>query len=179
MANRSKKVVLSARVDPYLKAGIDLLAAAQRVKMVALMERFLEFGLEESQVENPFASKKNTPKISFLLVLQAIWTDDEVLFQLRAGALGAKISGDDIFDASFVVLSLEVDYFAGEDDIFGDLNGLTSRMGLAPVVPFKVNLPLVKEEWDSILAYVQFLKQNKPFQPTFDEYKTIMAKSLK
>jgi len=95
---------MSARVDPYLKAGIELLAASQRVKIVKLMEEFLEWGLETTQVENPFESSKKMPRISFLAVLEAIWTDDDVLFQLRAGALGGRISGDDIFNAAFVVL---------------------------------------------------------------------------
>jgi len=179
MANRSKKVVMSARVDPYLKAGIELLAASQRVKIVKLMEEFLEWGLETTQVDNPFASSKKTPRISFLAVLEAIWTDDDVLFQLRAGALGGRISGDDIFNAAFVVLSHETDYFEGDFDVFGDLNGLTARMGLQPPVPFKINMELVREEWETIKAYVQFLAQNKPFQPSYEEYKTIMAKSVK
>ena len=179
MANRSKKVVLSARVDPYLKAGIELLAASQRVKIVKLMEDFLEWGLETTQVDNPFHSSKKMPRISFLAVLEAIWTDDEILFQLRAGALGGRISGDEIFNAAFVVLSCETDYFEGDFDVFGDLNGLGARMELQPPVPFMVNLELVKQEWGTILSYVQFLAQNKPFQPSYEEYKSIMAKSIK
>ncbi|UIP88639.1 hypothetical protein HU825_18585 [Pseudomonas phenolilytica] len=179
MANRSKKVVLSARVDPYLKAGIELLAASQRVKLVKLIEDFLEWGLESSKVDNPFGSRKNLPRISFLVVLEAIWTEDEVLFQLRAGALGGRIAGDDIFNAAFIVLSHETAYFEGDFDVFGDLNGLTARMGLQPPAPLKVNLELVRQEWETIKAYVQFLAQNKPFQPSYEEYKTIMAKSVK
>ena len=54
MANRSKKAVLSARVDPYLKAALELLAVSRNEKIVKILESCLENGMNDRIIANPF-----------------------------------------------------------------------------------------------------------------------------
>ncbi|MCE0943042.1 MULTISPECIES: hypothetical protein [Pseudomonas] len=168
MANRSKKVVLSARVEPYLKVGIELAAVARNEKIVKLLENFIEVGLNDLQIDDPFIVTK-TEKTSFMAVLKCIWTDDEILFKLRAGGLGVDFAGEELCFIYNNVLSEK--YFHGDYSLYGDLNGLAKRFNWHPPAIQKVDLQKIKDEWLLINAYCQFLITNRPFYLDYEEYK--------
>ncbi len=178
MANRSKKVVLSARVDPYLKAALELLAAAKREKIVKLIEISIENQLSDREVPTPFLFQTNEErrdKLGFMTVFEAIWSEDEPLFKLRAGILGPEIAGEETWMQAMTIIG--DDYFKGDDDVFGDLNGLTKKFGYTVAVNQKVNLDLVRCEWSLVQAYVSFLENNKPFSPSYEDYKRMLKES--
>ena len=51
MANRSKKVVLSARIEPRLKAALDIAAMKLEDKVVKVLEDFVADGLKRITVD--------------------------------------------------------------------------------------------------------------------------------
>lgn len=176
MANRSKKVVLSARIAPYLKAGLELYASAEKVKIVKLLEEILEAALEDANVQSPFHdSRGERVEISYINLLTAIWTEDEVLFKLRAGVLGPRYAGETTWREAMVATGC--DYFKGDVDLYGDLNGYEEKFGYDVPWSYQLNLELVREEWHLIQDYVAFVENNKPFEPSYDDYKSMRAKS--
>ncbi|CAM3693787.1 hypothetical protein SAMN05216475_0532 [Pseudomonas synxantha] len=173
MANRSKKVMLSARIEPYLKAGIELAAVAKNEKIVKLMEQFIEIGLEDLVVDNPF-KLMTLEKIDFMFVFKCIWSEDEPTLKLRAGGLGEGFAGSYLSRLAGWVLS--DDYFKGEFDLYGDLNGVSlGEKSSAPNV--KINIDLVRSEWSMINSYYEFLDSNKPFHPAYSDYKRMVHES--
>ncbi|ROL66735.1 hypothetical protein BLX41_23065 [Pseudomonas protegens] len=175
MANRSKKVVLSARVDPYLKAALELLAASRKEKIVKVLETFIENGLQDLSVINPFLHEKPRTKISFMNVFVAIWTEDEVLYKVRAGALGPDYAGETLWRQAMVVVGH--DYFKGDHDLYGGMNGLTEKWGYKADYNYSLNLELVRSEWSTIEDYVAFIENNKPFEPSYEDYKKMRDQS--
>lgn len=176
MANRSKKVVLSARVDPYLKAALELLAASRNEKIVKILESCLENGMNDRIITNPFKAPQKLEKISFMVAFTAIWSENETLYKLRAGTLGSDFAGEEL---SMVAMFINDDkYFDGEFDVFGDLNGSTEKFGFKPRIQPRVNLALVEKEWPIVEEYVRFLASNKPLQPGYADYKSMRAQSL-
>lgn len=173
MANRSKKVVLSARVDPYLKAALELMAASQKEKIVKLLETFIENGMNDWYIANPF---KDGEKAPFLNVFTAIWTEDEVVYKLRAAVAGAQFAGETLWRQGLVVLS--DDYFKGTEPLYGDLNGLEEKWKYKPDREYRLNFDLIRQEWPLIEEYVTFLENNKPFEPAFADYKKMRRDSL-
>ncbi|MFV3305806.1 hypothetical protein ACNFBT_11050 [Pseudomonas sp. NY15181] len=172
MANRSKKVVLSARVEPYLKAALELYATSTNEKIVKVLERFIETCLSDAQIENPLNGYK---KGYFMTIFTAIWSEDEVIFNLRAGLMGSKFSSDRLFHLAMTVVG---DHrFKGDFDLFGDLNGMAERFEFVQPYEAKIDLGLVRSEWDVLVAYVDFLENNKPFCPTYDDYKRMREQS--
>ncbi|MGV8887714.1 MAG: hypothetical protein ACOH2P_06590 [Pseudomonas sp.] len=176
MANRSKKVVLSARVDPYLKAGLELLAASQNQKIVKLLETFLQNGLEDASVNSPFhAHADKREKISFMNLFKAIWTEDEVLFKVRAGALGPEYAGETTWREACVATGC--DHFKGDVDLYGNLNGYEGKFAYSVPWSYELNIELIREEWPLIEGYVSFVENNKPFEPSYDDYKRMREQS--
>jgi hypothetical protein len=176
MANRSKKVVLSARVDPYLKAALELLAASRNEKIVKILESCLENGMNDRTITNPFKAPQKLEKISFMVAFTAIWSENETLYKLRAGTLGPDFAGEEL---STVAMFINDDkYFDGEFDVFGDLNGSTDKFGFKPRMQPRVDLALVEKEWPIVEEYVRFLANNKPLQPGYSDYKSMRAQSL-
>jgi hypothetical protein len=170
MANRSKKVVLSVRVDPYLKAALELFAASENDKIVKVLELCLENGLTDRDIRNPFKPRdKAQEKISFMIAFTAIWSDNEVLYKMRAGTLGPDFAGEELSFISMIVLGHS--YFDGDYDLFGDLNGSAETYGFKPKTRPMVNLELLEKEWPILEEYCRFLANNKPFQPGFEDYK--------
>ena len=184
MANRSKKVVLSARVDPYLKAALELAAVSRKEKIVKLLETFVESGLYDLDITKPFLlqvdkkgkSEKLGDKISFMSLFTAIWTDDVILYKIRAGVLGPEFAGETVWQQAMVATGDH--YFRGEDDLYGDMNGFSQKSGYSVVVKYGLNLELIRKEWPIIESYVSFIESNKPFDPGYDEYKSMLEKSL-
>jgi hypothetical protein len=178
MANRSKKVVLSARIDPYLKAALELSASVQKEKIVKLLEQYLLNGLEHEMVANPFgctSPKERPDELPFMDVFVAIWSENEVLYKVRAGALSAAFAGTDLWEMAMLVIGEK--YFKGDFDLFGDLNGAVRRFGFLPPDKPMINLRLVEAEWAIIESYVSFLQNNKPFQPPYLDYKRMLEES--
>ncbi|OFJ43301.1 hypothetical protein BJN42_21795 [Pseudomonas koreensis] len=176
MANRSNKVVLSARVDPYLKAALELLAASQKEKIVKLLETFLENGMHDFYVVNPFLPKGGeAEKTSFMNVFTAIWSDDEVVYKLRAGVLGPQYAGETAWRQAMVVTGDH--YFKGADDLYGDLNGLSEKWGYKAEYNYFLDLEKVRSEWPLIEGYVSFIENNKPFEPSYEDYKRMHQQS--
>ncbi|MGW8462465.1 hypothetical protein [Pseudomonas sp. CLCA07] len=173
MANRSKKVVLSARVDPYLKASLELAAAAKNQKIVKMLESILESGLDDLIIDNPFESE--TPKISFLFAFTAIWSESEALYKLRAGTLGPKFAGDDLAFAAFIIHSSN--HFKGDFDLFGDLNGRINNANIKLSHKYMINLELLEAEWATVERYISFLAMNKPFEPSYEDFKRMLEAS--
>jgi hypothetical protein len=178
MANRSKKVVLSARVDPYLKAALEMAASSRNEKIVKLLEAFVGDGLEGITIDRPSFFK--TPgiagkKINLMMLFKSIWTDDEVLFRLRQGILSPALAGEEAHLEAWVVYQQEE--FKGDDDVFGNLNGMTERYEFSVAETVTVNLNAVKDQWPLIQQYVRFLLNNKPFEPTYAEFKQMANKA--
>jgi hypothetical protein len=173
MANRSKKVVLSARVDPYLKASLELAATAKNQKIVKMLESILLSGLEDELIDNPFYSADS--KISFMRAFNAIWSENEIVYKLRAGALGPKFAGEDLAFAAMLVTASS--YFEGDFDLFGDLNGKAVAGNLKLHHTPKINLELAEKEWSTVERYVDFLATNKPFEPSYDDFKRMLSAS--
>ncbi|WP_433769360.1 hypothetical protein [Pseudomonas putida] len=170
MANRSKKVVLSVRVDPYLKAALELSAVSKNEKIVKVLETCLESGLNDREIPNPFKPRDaNQERISFMIAFTAIWTESEALYKLRAGALGPGFAGEELATAAMLVLG--DNYFRGDTDLFGDLNGAAKTFGFTPKTRPMVNLLRVEEEWSVVEEYVRFLANNKPLAPDYKDYK--------
>jgi len=173
MANRSKKVVLSARVDPYLKASLELAAAGKNQKIVKMLETILEGGLDDLMIDNPFESEH--PRISFMLAFTAIWSESEPLYKLRAGTLGPNFAGDDLAFTALIVHGSN--YFDGDFDLFGDLNGRIKNANLKPHHKYMINLELLEAEWSTVERYTAFLIANKPFEPTYEDFKRMLKAS--
>lgn len=176
MVNRSKKVVLSARVEPYLKDALELLAVSRNQKIVKLLETFLENSMSDWQIPNPLHWKNGQhKKISYLSVFAAIWSENRIIYELRAGALGPEFAGEELWEKSVHVLSAK--YFEGTYDLFGDLNGATERYGFEPLRREMIDLDRVEREWTIIEGYVDFLRFNKPFSPSYEDYKRMLEDS--
>lgn len=173
MANRSKKVMLSARIEPYLKSGIEMASAARNEKIVKLMERFIEIGLEDLTVDNPF-KVTSLEKVDFMFVFKSIWSDDEPTLKIRAGGLGESFAGEYLSRLAGWVLNDE--YFKGDFDLYGDLNGVS--IGEKASAPYKlVNIELIRNEWGMINSYYDFLESNKPFHPSYADFKRMDQES--
>jgi hypothetical protein len=176
MANRSKKVVLSARVEPYLKAALELFATSRNEKIVKILETCVENGLNDRTITNPFKPRhKDQEKISFMVAFTAIWSENETLYKLRAGSLGSDFAGEELAMVAMFINGKK--YFAGDFDVFGDLNGSVETFGFKPHMQPMVNLPLVEEEWPIVEEYVRFLANNKPFEPGYEDYKRMRSKA--
>ncbi|MDD2110645.1 hypothetical protein NP554_02360 [Pseudomonas asiatica] len=174
MANRSKKVVLSARIDGYLKAGLEMYAASREQKIVKVLETFLETGLDESYVDSPFHDSKRTlQRITYLDMLKAVWSEDEILFKVRAGALGRDYAGETAYRQAMTAIAC----FPGEVDLYGDLNGYIKQYGYESPRECLIDLERVRADWHLIEDYVAFLENNKPFEPTFGDYLAMREKS--
>lgn len=175
MANRSKKVVLSARIDPFLKSGIDALSELANEKTVKLLEAFIESGLNKKMVKNPFSDTPGNAEISLMHLLQSVWSEDEVLYQLRLGLLaklGVKCSSEEVEAITAVVL--EHKRFQGELDL---LEGVTTLSERPESVRFKymVDLGRVKDEWGTLKTYLAFSKNNRPLTISYDQFLSVVG----
>ena len=179
MANRSKKVVISARIEPRLKAALDIAAMKLEEKVVKVLEDFVEAGLSRITVKDglqrAFSGETllwgvapTNSQMKFMDVFDAVWDEDEVLFKLRAGAIGADFCGEMLVRQAQVVIGS--DYFRGDYDLFGDLNGYADLSGGELEKQF-VNLALVRKEWHWIESYAAFMKVNDLVDLPYDYYK--------
>lgn len=175
MANRSKKVVLSARIDPFLKSGIDVLSELTNEKIVKLLESFIESGLNDQVVKNPFSDSPENKEISLMQLLQSVWSEDEILYQLRLGVLsklGVKCSSDEVCVITATVL--ENKRFKGERDLF---DGVTTLSKGPESVRFKymVDIGRIMDEWETLKTYSVFSKNNRPLTISYDQFLSVVG----
>lgn len=176
MANRSKKVVLSARVDPYLKDGLEIFARMKNKKIVETLEELIEGAVNDINIDNPFLywEKQVVPhaskRITLGRLMSLVWSPDETIFHLRLSRLG-----NEYFDeAGFLACAEAWDnkYFQGEDDVFEYTQNV---LGLPnPLYRKTLNLDLIRAEWDTLKSYASFLVANKPLIVTYEQYKAML-----
>lgn len=170
MANRSKKAVLSARIDPFLKAGLELAATTQNEKIVALLEYGIQGVLSTTVVDDPFGDKPDD-KTSFILLMEKIWSEDEIVYKLRVGGLGFKYAELETVDVATLVSN--DDYFKGDFKLFGDLKVNRSKVNYMPA-NISIDLELVREEWSTLNEYVKFIQRNKSLDVNYHSFKTMI-----
>jgi hypothetical protein len=68
-------------------------------------------------------------------------------------------------------------YFKGADDLYGDLNGLSEKWGYKAEYNYFLDLEKVRSEWPLIEGYVSFIENNKPFEPSYEDYKRMHQQS--
>lgn len=173
MANRSKKSVLSARVDPFLKAGLELAASTQNEKIVALLENGIQGVLSSTLVDDPFGENQND-KTSFIEIMKKIWSDDEIVYKLRVGGLGYKYSELEAVDVATLVAN--DDYFKGDFNLFGDLKVNRSKVNYMPTI-ISIDLELVRDEWDTLNEYVKFIQKNTSLDVNYHGFKAMIKKT--
>lgn len=172
MANRSKKVVISARITPRLKAALDLASAVQGEPIVRMLETLLEDGLNEIEAPNPFrGGHLDGQTLNFMTLFDAIWSEDEVLFKLRSWAIGPEFSGVKLWRQ--ITTLIKSDYFKGDYDLYGGLNGYAETWG-GVCDKYFIDLELIREEWVYIEGYLSFIDKNKNLSPTYEIFKKML-----
>lgn len=173
MANRSKKAVISARIDPFLKAGLELAATTQNEKIVALLECGIQGVLSTTLVDDPFGETADA-KTSFLQLMKNIWSEDEVIYKLRVGSLGYKYADMETVDVATLVANNI--YFMGDFNLFGDLTVGRKKIGYFPAEIW-LDLDLIRDEWDLISGYVKFIERNKGLDVDYNGFKSMIKNS--
>lgn len=173
MANRSKKAVISARIDPFLKAGLELAATTQNEKIVALLECGIQGVLSTTLVDDPFGETADA-KTSFLQLMKNIWSEDEVVYKLRVGGLGFKYADMETVDMATLVANNI--YFMGDFNLYGDLSVKKRKVGYLPAEVW-LDLDLIRDEWDFISGYVKFIERNKGLDVDYHGFKSMIKNS--
>lgn len=165
MTNRSKKVSLSARIPSFLKSSLDMYATASKTKTVELIENALNNMLDNCFVVSPSDKTKN---VHIFQVASSIWTEDELVYKLRLGLLGPEYAGELIWRASLTA----VDEYPGEFS----LRPPEGNQPWLSLLENKVNIDLIKENWNTLIEYREFLEKNAPFHINYKEYKEKITK---
>lgn len=173
MANRSKKAVISARIDPLLKAGLELAATTQNEKIVALLESGIQSLLSTAVVDDPFGEKPGD-KTSFLELIEKIWSEDDVVYKLRVGGLGFKYADIETVDIATIVS--HNDYFFGDFNLYGDLKVNRLKASHFPAEIY-IDLELVRDEWALLNEYVRFIQKNKILDVNYHGFKAMIKNS--
>ncbi|MGG5291350.1 hypothetical protein [Pseudomonas shirazensis] len=173
MANRSKKAVISARIDPLLKAGLELAATTQNEKIVALLECGIQGVLSATVVDDPFGEKPDD-KTSFIELVEKIWSEDDVVYKLRVGGLGFKYADLETVDIATLVSRDE--YFRGDFNLYGDLKVNRSAASYMPA-EIHIDLELVRGEWAMLNEYVRFIQKNKILDVNYHGFKAMIKNS--
>jgi len=173
MANRSKKAVISARIDPFLKAGLELAATTQNEKIVALLEYGIQGVLSTTLVNDPFGETADA-QTSFILLMKNIWSEDEVVYKLRVGSLGFQYADLETVDMATLVANDE--YFKGDFKLFGNLKVNREKVKYFPA-EISLNIDLVREEFGVIADYVKFMQRNKGLNFNYHGFKKMINHS--
>lgn len=164
MANRSKKTVLSVRISPYAKAGLDVLSAVRRQSLPELIESLVERELAKERL--------GSQQVSAQRVLRAIWTDDPLLYKLRLSCFtGTALNPLDEVAAQVVLMS---PIFSGEDNLFSGPAAEIIR-GIEDAIP-RVSLDKARQLWPILIGYAKFLEVNS-LKPSFKDYIDLLQKS--
>lgn len=178
MANRSKKTVLSARIEPYLKDGLELYARLRGKKIVEALEETLEEVQQGFRVRNPFRADGNTfeTKVALSTLIAWIWSDEPILYRLRLGFMGSEYCDAETFLIATEVMGNE--RFRGVNDIFDSTKKQTRHFGFEfDVIYPKVNIGRVLEEWKHLEEYAQFAIRSRPAMVQYDDYLTIARRN--
>ncbi|OQR35195.1 hypothetical protein BWR15_14740 [Pseudomonas sp. T] len=177
MANRSKKVVLSARVEPYLKDGLELYARLYRMKIVEALEQILEDAQHSHNVDNPFLKPEKESfknKTSLSVVLGDIWSSDSLIYVLRRGYIGSHMCDEQEFMVAVETMSKR---FSGDFDIFEQAKHKYAKHGREWVLVYpKIDLDRVRAEWPYLQKWAEFAINSKPAVVDYDDYLRIISK---
>lgn len=176
MANRSKKTVLSVRIDPPAKAALDVLAAVRGESLPAVIEDLLYKAFAHEKIAPPALLKPNIltnrGEVSISTLIQFIWSADSALFKLRLHLLDpSTLNERDQTITGTVFQNLEI--FGGEDVIF-DEHAL-KIIEDSPAIP-KVSLERVRRYWPVLTEYARFLSANA-MKVSLPDYIDLLRKS--
>jgi hypothetical protein len=166
MSNRSKKVVLSARVAPHLRDGLELYARVKNIKIVEAVEDLIERALEEVNIESPLRSTSGDKgKVPVSTIISWLWDPDPIIFKLRL----ANVSPD-LVDRETYLAYVETtsERFKGDVDIFEDVRKRATYRDVFHKA--SINLERVREEWADLIAYAKFIEANKPIVVDYEDW---------
>ncbi|NNA48360.1 hypothetical protein HBO18_30035 [Pseudomonas lactis] len=166
MSNRSKKVVLSARVAPHLKDGLELYARVKNIKIVEAVEELIERALEEVNIESPLRSTSgDRSKVPVSTIISWLWDPDPIIFKLRL----ANVSPDLVDKETYLAyVETTSDRFKGDVDIFEDVRKRATYRDVYHKA--SINLERVREEWADLVAYAKFIEANKPIVVDYEDW---------
>jgi hypothetical protein len=176
MANRSKKTVLSVRIEPSAKAALDMLAAIRQESLPVVIEELLSQAFEQQAILAPPFIKKTHVSPSGTIglghLMRFIWVDDPELFKLRLHLLEpTALSERDQTVTGTVFKNLDI--FRGDDHLFdGKARQMVSD---SPAIP-KLSLSLVRLYWPLLNEYARFLATNS-MNVSFADYVDLLRKS--
>lgn len=169
MSNRSKKVVLSARVAPELKAGLEIYARAKKMKLVEALEDLIEVALQVTNVDCPLRDRSGKiSKVSVSSLVSWLWSDDPIVYMLRTAYLSNFNADEEIV---VIIGQVVLPRFAGDFDLFADTK--LERAGMEVPKGVTLNLDLIKAEWATLLVYARFVIANKPLKVTYENFLTM------
>ncbi|MDX9677011.1 hypothetical protein [Pseudomonas zeae] len=166
MANRSKKVVLSTRIAPYLKSGLELCARARNMKIVETIEELIEHALMTNSIDSPFPDKNGVRgKASVLSVVEWLWNDDPIIYTLRLGFIS-----DQLVDRETYVVCAETTTarFKGDFDLFEEPRKRATYQDVYKTTA--LNIEKIREEWEDLCAYAKFVEANKPLKIDYEDF---------
>ncbi|WP_414895886.1 hypothetical protein [Pseudomonas chlororaphis] len=173
MANRSKKVVLSTRIAPHLKDGLELFARVKNMKIVEAIEELIDVALESYHIESPLrdldGGKKKVP-VSTLI--SWLWSEDPIIYKLRLAYLGHQYVDEETFIIAAEVMTPR---FSGDFDLFEYTRKVASYC--RPPEARGIDIVKVRSEWDSLVSYAKFVVSNKPLIVAYDDFITMLSKS--
>ena len=175
MANRSKKVVLSTRIAPHLKDGLELFARVKNMKIVEAVEELIEVALESYHIESPLRDLDGGKrKIPVSTIISWLWSDDPIIYKLRLAYLGHQYVDEETFIIAAEVMSSR---FSGDFDLFE----YTRKVATYNKVPDAkgINIDKVRTEWESLVSYAKFVVSNKPLIVAYEDFINMLSKSQK
>ncbi|OEO23090.1 hypothetical protein AX279_22455 [Pseudomonas sp. J237] len=177
MANRSKKVVLSARIEPYLKDGLELYARLRHMKIVEALEDILELAQDSLNINNPFLKPEKEAyknKVALSGVVSTIWSSDQVIYTLRRGYIGNHMCDELEY---LVVAETMSRRFAGDFDIFEQAKKKYSKSEKEWCLAYpRIDIEKVRAEWPYLQRWAEFAIKSKPAVVDYDDYLMIIAK---
>lgn len=175
MANRSKKVVLSTRIAPHLKDGLELFARAKNMKIVEAVEELIDIALESYNIDSPIKDMDGRkPKIPVSTLVSWLWSEDPILYKLRLAYLGHQYVDEETFIIAAEVMSPR---FSGDFDLF-EYTRTVAKYHKVPEAK-GIDLNKVKLEWDSLSSYAKFVVSNKPLIVAYEDFLKMLSTSHK
>lgn len=177
MANRSKKVVLSARIEPYLKDGLELYARLNKMKIVEALEQILEDAQTSHGVQNPFIKKGGHPHKTATTIhglISHIWSPDSAIYLLRRGYIGSHMCDEREYLMAVETMSKR---FSGGFDIYEEAKKKYAEYGHEWIMAYPlIDLEKVKAEWPYLQKWAEFAINSKPAVVDYSDYLRIIAK---
>jgi hypothetical protein len=175
MANRSKKVVLSTRIAPHLKDGLELFARVKNMKIVEAIEELIDVALESYHIESPLRDMDGKRgKVPVSTLISWLWSEDPIIYKLRLAYLGHQYVDEETFIIAAQVMG---DRFSGDFDLFEYTRKAASHR--RPPEARGIDIDKVRLEWNSLTSYAKFVVSNKPLVVDYDDFVIMLGKSKK